>query len=38
MKRMTEDYLAACREFGIRRALVTTDSVAPRLLAAGTDC
>jgi len=35
---LTDDHLAAFREFGIRRVLVTAESIAPKLLAAGIDC
>lgn len=32
------DHLAACAEFGIKRVMLTSASVAPVLLAAGLDC
>ena len=32
---LTDDHLAAFREFGIRRVLVTAAAIAPKLLAAG---
>ena len=35
---LTDDHLAAFREFGIRRVLVTAAAIAPKLLAAGIDC
>ncbi len=35
---LTDDHLAAFREFNILRALVVSASIAPKLLAAGLDC
>ena len=35
---LTDDHLAAFREFGIRRVLMTAEAMAPKLLAAGIDC
>ena len=35
---LTDDHLAAFREFGIRRVLLAAEAVAPRLLAEGVDC
>ena len=35
---LTDDHLAAFREFGIRRVLAVAAAVAPKLLAAGLDC
>lgn len=35
---LTDDHLVAFREFGIRRVLVVSASIAPKLLAAGLDC
>ena len=35
---LTDDLLAAFREFGIRRVLLTAEAIAPKLLAAGLDC
>ena len=35
---LTDDHLTSFQEFGIRRVLTLSESVAPRLLAAGLDC
>ncbi len=35
---LTDDHMAAFREFNILRALVVSESIAPKLLAAGIDC
>jgi Fe2+ transport system protein FeoA len=35
---LTDDHLAAFREFRTRRVLVLSESIAPRLLAAGLEC
>ena len=35
---LTDDHLAAFREFGIQRVLLTEAAIAPKLLAAGLDC
>lgn len=35
---LTEDHLTAFREFSIKRALVMTEAIAPKLLAAGIEC
>ena len=35
---LTDDHLAAFREFGIQRVLLTAAAIAPKLLAAGLDC
>ena len=35
---LTDDHLAAFREFGIRRVLLALVEIAPKLLAAGMDC
>jgi hypothetical protein len=35
---LTDDHLAALREFGIRRVLLVAEAITPALLAAGLDC
>ena len=35
---LTEDHLAAFRQFGIRRVLASAEAVVPRLIAAGIEC
>lgn len=35
---LTDDHLAAFREFGTRRVLLVSETIAPKLLAAGLEC